>query len=112
MAVNLERFKNDLKALIELGQNLEFSMMLEVFGKDKFRNVPEDTAKELMKTFPDFRSRYEERYSEAVTIMRQLLPDRLENFRSLYEKPKGRRHMDNENYAIQDFKQARIPRMS
>jgi hypothetical protein len=54
MAVNLERFKNDLKELIELGQKLELAMMMEVSGTDKFRRqflpgIPAEKAKEVMR---------------------------------------------------------------
>jgi hypothetical protein len=110
MAVNLGRFKDDLKRLIKLGQDLEFAMIIDLIGKDEFRgqnmpDVPEEKAKAILDTFPNFRLKYDEWYSEAVGLIKQLLPDRLDNFRSFYEKPKGRKSLDNENYVIRDFMQ-------
>jgi hypothetical protein len=69
------------------------------------QHLTDKEAKNLIYTLPDFRSQYEPWYSEAMALIKQLLPDRLDNFRSLYEKPKGRRILDNENYVIQDFMQ-------
>jgi hypothetical protein len=37
MAVNLERFRNDLKQLIERGQRLELAMLMDLIGRDEIR---------------------------------------------------------------------------
>jgi hypothetical protein len=36
MATNLERFKKDLKKLLDLGTQLEHAMLRDVWGKDTF----------------------------------------------------------------------------
>jgi hypothetical protein len=110
MAVNLERFKKDLERLIELGTYLELAMLLDLFGKEKFekqffQNTSKEQAKQFMDKLPDFKSKYDEWYSEAVALIKQLLPDRLDDFRSFYEKPKGRKAVGVGSYVIQDFMQ-------
>jgi hypothetical protein len=40
-----------------------------------------------------------------VALLRQLLPDRVENFLSLYEKPKNRKSIGYGNYVMQDYMQ-------
>jgi hypothetical protein len=115
MAVNVERFKNDLKQLIERGQRLELAMLMDLIGSDEFKNqylkkIPDDQARAIMGSFPDFKSTYDDWYSEGVALIKQLLPDRLADFKSFYEKPKGRKSIAYENYVIQDFMQGLIVR--
>lgn len=110
MDANLERFKNDLKQLVEQGEALELSMMMNLLGKDNFRQqvlteYSDDKADSAMNELPLFKSAYQEWYSESYILIKQLLPDRLENFRSYYEKPKTRKSVEYGNYVIQDFMQ-------
>ena len=51
---------------------------------------------------PDFYDGYEVWYSEAKELIRQLLPDRLDDFVGHYEKPKARKNIDSESYRISD----------
>jgi hypothetical protein len=112
MATNLDRFKKDLDRLIELGGQLENAMMKSIFGEEKFaeavkKQVGKDVT-EFLKKIPDFATSYEAWYSESLSLLKQLLPDRVENFISFYEKPKSRKgikDLSNNNYVIQDFLQ-------
>lgn len=67
--------------------------------------IAEKAAAEFIKTLPDFKQTYESWYSESLALLRQLLPDRVQNFISLYEKPKGRKNIEYGNYVIQDYMQ-------
>jgi hypothetical protein len=40
-----------------------------------------------------------------LALIKQLLPDRLSDFRSYYEKPKQRKNITRENYRIEDYLQ-------
>lgn len=60
---------------------------------------------DAIKNIPEFKTAYEAWYSESLAILRQLLPDRVENFIALYEKPKSRKSISYENYVIQDYMQ-------
>jgi hypothetical protein len=116
VTVNLERFRNDLKQLIERGTNLELAMLIYLLGRERFREqflpqVSDEQAKTAMDKFPEFKSKYDEWYSEAVVLLTQLLPDRLNDFRAFYEKPKGRKSVEYGNYLIQDFMQGLAVKM-
>jgi hypothetical protein len=107
VALNLERFKKDLAELQYRGMLLECTMVRDVRGKDKLReslgSIKDDSFAKIMKEIPEFRPAYESWYSEAIAVLRQLLPDRLEDFKRQYERPKTRKSVDYENYVIQDY---------
>lgn len=110
MATNLDRFRADLDKLVTLGHRLEISMMREITGNEDFlKSIREKLDKKKYKGFidglPNFRTKYEEWYSEGLALLRQLLPDRVGNFISLYEKPKTRKEISYGNYVIQDYMQ-------
>ncbi len=62
----------------------------------------EDKANEYIEKLPDFRSEYEEWFSEAQAVVKQILPDRLSDFNSFYEYPKPRKDISFQNYMIKD----------
>ena len=111
MASNLDRYKKDLDSLIAKGEDLHLAMQAETApeafekalkkhgGKDK------DAVKEFIKTLPSFKEAYQLWYSEAKALVRQMLPDRLSDFVSHYEKPKPRKDITYENYKIEDYLQ-------
>lgn len=57
---------------------------------------------EYIKKLPNFSSDYQSWYSEAKVLIKQLLPDRLNDFTRHYEKPKSRKTIDFESYRIED----------
>lgn len=113
MTTNLDRFKKDLDALIALGMNLEMAMQYEAAPKEFKAAVAKavsskelkTTADEFLKMLPSFSGEYQRWYSEAIALLRQLLPDRVGDFVRHYEKPKGRKDITYENYRIEDFLQ-------
>ncbi len=108
MAVNLERFKCDLERLIASGEQLQWAMIKESQG-DKLvklrKQLGNEKVDEFLRTLPSFAEDYEAWYSQSLALIRQILPDRIRNFIELYEKPKGRKSIDNSNYVIQDYLQ-------
>ena len=62
----------------------------------------EAKAMAFLKSFPKFNETYQSWYSEAKALIRQLLPDRVEDFARLYEKQKSRKEITYENYTIED----------
>nr|WP_294553303.1 hypothetical protein [uncultured Rhodopila sp.] len=110
MATNLERFKKDLDRLIEQGGLLECALQRAVwkdgeFEKEVEKQIGKEKSKALHAKIPNFKIAYEPWYSECLALIRQLLPDRLANFVSLYEKPKSRKEISCDNYVIQDYLQ-------
>jgi hypothetical protein len=112
MATNLDRFKDRLKELVIRGKRLEHAMLRSAdrsaFDQKFEKLVGEDGLKELVDKLPDFHKTYDAWYSESLAVVKQLLPDRVANFVSLYEKPKSRKEINNGNYVIQDFLQGII----
>ena len=111
MAVNVERFKKDLDRLVHEGIQLENAMIFEL-SKDaclqqvrKAFNNDKARVAEFIAQLPTFKTDYERWYSTSLAVLRQLLPDRVNNFMSLYEKPKGRKDVSYGNYVIQDYMQ-------
>jgi hypothetical protein len=103
MTKNLERFQKDLKELIEKGKNLEGSLLRRFSkGYDERFKKAHPTA-DFNKMHPDFYSNYNQWYSESLLVIKQIIPDRLDNFVDFYKQPKNRKVINMSNYAIQDF---------
>jgi hypothetical protein len=112
MTTNLERFKKDLDRLIGQGQLLDMAIVKECAEKDFMKQLgsalPADKIEAFLKNIPDFKRTYEAWYSEALVLLRQLLPDRVDDFISMYQKPKNRKDILYGNYVIQDYMQGLI----
>lgn len=104
---NLERYREDLKALEERGRLLIVAMQYECHPDD-FKEVYGKEAEGLIKRLPRFKSEYQAWYSEAKALIRQLLPDRLDDFVRHYQKPKPRKDISYENYRIEDYLQGLV----
>jgi len=108
MLPNLDRYGKDLESLIERGEQLHLAMHKASFPEQferVFKDVPGEKLKEFVTGLPDFKKDYQPWYSEAKTLIRQLLPDRLSDFVRHYEKPKPRKDLNPENYRIEDYLQ-------
>ena len=103
---NLEKYKEDLNQLIETGGQLLNAIQYEC-SKEEFKKVVKKTlgakATDFLSNLPAFSDGYQAWYSEAKVLVRQLLPDRFDDFCDYYEKPKGRKDLDHENYRISDY---------
>lgn len=108
---NIEKYKTDLKLLIEKGDMLAISM--------KYKCYPENFEKQIKAAFKDdkkvkefiskilpFNKEYQSWYSESLVLIKQLLPDRLSDFIKLFEKPKMRKSIEYGNYVIEDYLQS------
>ncbi len=77
----------------------------------KIECFPENAKKILAKLgknskdIPSFYNEYQSWYSEAMTVVKQLLPDRFDDFVNHYKKPKVRKNINFESYRIEDFLQ-------
>lgn len=111
---NLERYKADVRRLSDQGQSLQYAMMRShdqsTFDNAVNEGFDPEKAKEFINKIPSFKAEYEPWYSEASALIRQIMPDRLDDFRSHYQKPKARKELSAENYVIQDFMQGLVSR--
>jgi hypothetical protein len=110
MAVsNLEKYRKDLNALITESSKVQLALLLEGMGRQKYLELAtrnsggdEEKAKREIKDIKQFATVYQHWYSEALTLVKQLMPDRLADFIRLYEKPKTRKDLNFESYRIED----------
>lgn len=108
MQSNLERYKKDLKRLLAEGERLKHALARDAFESEfdeavlKEFNGDKARAEKFCGEIPQFKMAYQPWYSEALGLIRQLLPDRTQDFIRLYEKPKGRKLVGFENYRIED----------
>ncbi|PBP83433.1 hypothetical protein CCL16_17290 [Pseudomonas syringae] len=104
---NLKKYSTDLDELLAKSGMVNISLNYEAFGHAKFHKAYADKfsaekADDLIKEIKPFREVYQHWYSEALPLVRQLLPDRFSDFVRLYEKPKSRKQIDFESYRLED----------
>jgi hypothetical protein len=108
---NIERYKADLEKLISTGEILFNTIQYECYPEEVKKKIVEATksakkADEIIKTLPVFKTNYQTWYSEALAIIKLILPDRLNDFIKFYEKPKVRKSVEYGNYVIEDYLQS------
>ncbi|HBZ00763.1 MAG TPA: hypothetical protein DEO84_05510 [candidate division Zixibacteria bacterium] len=108
MISNLEKYKKDLELLIANGEKLLTALqghcLPQQFHEALKKQLKDDKKiDKYLKELPSFHDTYQIWYSEALILIRQLLPDRLSDFIKLYERPKtNRKEITHENYVIED----------
>lgn len=107
MPTNLDKYKDDLKKLISKGGMLFNSIQHECYPSEfekayQTSNIKEEYD-EYVKKLPSFKAQYQSWYSESLSIIKQILPDRLSDFIRYYEKPKARKSIEYGNYKIEDY---------
>jgi hypothetical protein len=106
---NLEKYRVDLKKLIDSGDMLHMGVQHEYHPKEFADAYKKDGGnakyEDYVKKLPRFSFGYQRWYSEALAVVKQLIPDRLSDFTRLYEKPKTRKEITYENYMIEDLLQ-------
>lgn len=107
---NIEKYRDDLKKLIDKGDKLDISIKYECYPeeiKKQIKSALKDDKKveEYIKNILPFRSEYQGWYSESLVLIKQLLPERLSDFTRLYEKPRTRKEIEYGNYVIEDYMQ-------
>jgi len=109
VATNLDKYKADLDRLIEYGGKVYSAFLRDTWDKDKFRssvlkmhNGDKSEAEKFVAGLPPLKSAYQTWYSESLALIKQLLPDRLDDFRRHYETPKNRKEVTAESYRLED----------
>jgi len=106
MASNLDRFKADLSALLKRGTDLQLAFQNEFIPEKVAAHLAKEFGKKAVKAklaaLPNFRTDYQSWYSESLAVLRQVLPDRVQDFIRHYAKPASRKSITFENYRIED----------
>lgn len=114
MNTNIDRYKEDLSKLITQGTQLQYSMQYRLYPKETVAHLKkmyesdkkaDEKVEAILKKLPEFANVYQHWYSEALGLIKQLLPDRLADFIKFYEKPKTRKDISYTNYVIEDYLQ-------
>jgi len=105
---NLEKYRKDLDALVNLGVNLYYSMVVKWYSEQEIAKILpltelENELEGFIKTLPDFYSEYQGWYSESLSIIKFLLPNRINDFVSYYETPSNRAKIDFATYVVKDY---------
>ncbi|WP_295706087.1 hypothetical protein [uncultured Brevundimonas sp.] len=103
---NIDSFKKDLDALIHDGVLLRISLQRlhdrEAVDKQIIDHHGEEAGRKILKGLGNFGDSYQKWYSEALAVVKQLLPERLEDFKAQYNRPKGRKDISAVNYVLED----------
>ena len=95
MRTNLTRYQEDLERLIKLSDQMYLDFALAASGKKAKKG--ETNPGEV------FFSSYQQWYSEALEVIRQILPNRLEEFQLLYQGIDKRKNINAQTYSIKDW---------
>lgn len=104
MENNLKKYRADLDKLTDKGKLLQVAMEYECYP-EQVKKVYGKKGEKLLNELPQFAKEYQAWYSEAKSIVKLLLPDRIEDFVRHYEKPKPRKDITFENYRVDDYLQ-------
>lgn len=99
-----DKYLKDLDSLIERGVDLQRGLYYEL--KNEFKQEFSKMNDEQLALFKDksFKKKYDIWYNESYMLIKQLMPDRLEDFILQYKQPK-RKTITNLTYTISDYLQ-------
>lgn len=98
----IETYQEDIKKLCRRGRGLLCGLYseLQYKYKDSFDKLDPETKSQLEKE--SFKDKYNAWYNESLSVIRQLIPERLEDFKSYYKIDK-RKLVSYETYTISDY---------
>lgn len=111
MSERTKKFSAELDVLIDKGNMLLRAIQFE-FHPDELTealntefNGNNDSVERFLNSLPSFTDDYQAWYTQAQAVIKQLMPDRLADFVSYFEAPKGRKDITFQNYMIRDYLQ-------
>lgn len=93
---NIDKYKNDLKVLLERGNNLDIAMKYECYPEVIEKHIKAalkdaKKTKDYISKIRPFKSEYQSWYSEALVLIKQLLQDRLPDLLNFMKSQKQER---------------------
>jgi hypothetical protein len=101
MSDNLDRFKGDLAKLIGLGS--EMLLDLDYRHRGETKSLKKEEEADAKRIYRSLEQNYQRWYTEACAVIKQLLPDRLHEFKQLCHGDGKRKKIDVATYNIQDW---------
>ncbi len=111
MSERADKYSAEADRLIDEGSRLVISMRYDC-QKVEFRRLYMAQLKadakqfdNFVKNLPSFKDEYQGWYTKAQALIKHVMPDRLSDFLSYFEIPKGRKDVNVQNYMIRDYLQ-------
>jgi hypothetical protein len=101
MGTNLDRFKADLLKLISVGSEMNFDISYR--GASQVDQLDSKVRERAAKLKGIFDKEYQAWYTQALALIKQLMPDRLLEFIQLYQGDGKRKQITVATYNIQDW---------
>ena len=99
---NISRYQKDIELLENRGTLLLYGLYNELSEEigDAFDQLPQKQQEKYHKL--TFREKYNEWYNESLVVLKQLMPERLDDFISYYKLPR-RKEITVATYTITDY---------
>lgn len=97
---NIDAYKSDLENLVKNGDLLSLELLLD---QDKSEKTEKARKTIIEKAGGTFQQKYQSWYTESLAVIRQLLPERLQEFEFLYKGDGKRKEIGLMNFTIQDW---------
>lgn len=99
--INLERYREGLQKLLDLGSRMKTDLTLR--HEASSGTLTEEKKQATKKLHGTFEAEYQRWYSESLAVVRQLLTARLGEFEALYRGDGKRKGIGAATYTIQDW---------
>lgn len=105
---SIEKYQKDLKRLLDEGHKVSLALLKSAYDQEyldalvRQHQGDEAKAKAEFAAIPAFERVYHHWYSEALPLVKLLLPDRHLDFVRLYERPKSSKELTPATYRIED----------
>lgn len=102
MESNISRYKKDFESLLARGKSLELGLYNEFSSEfqSQIKKLDKNNQEKIRKC--TFQDKYNAWYNESLALIKQLLPERYDDFVSFYKQPK-RKTITYETYTISDY---------
>lgn len=101
MTTNLSKYKADLDKLLALSDKMHADLALR--HRAESGKLSKDLQEKYENVEGSFEGNYQAWYTESVSVIRQLIPERLAEFQELYKGDGKRKTTDLQTYHIQDW---------
>jgi hypothetical protein len=99
---NLDKIRTELKALVSLGREM-YAELCSRRPRSSSSGLNSDQIKLAREKSGKFEETYQSWFTEAAAVVKQLIPERLAEFRQLYEADPKRKEIHAVTFAIQDW---------
>lgn len=100
---NLTKYKEDLKSLLNRGKLIAEDFKYRSYNVEQLKKLDKDELEIRKKLNNYFETNYQGWYTEAIAVIKLLIPDRLVEFNELYKGDNKRKDISATTYNIQDW---------